>query len=131
MVEPGQKAELSKTFTEEDVVAFARASGDMNPVHLDEAYASSTMFEARIVHGLLVAGLISAALGTVLPGSGTIYLGQELSFKAPVFIGDTITAVIEVHSVRDGRPIATLTTRCYNQAGKLVIDGRATVLCPS
>ncbi len=128
---PGQKATLSKTFTEADLVAFADASGDHNPVHLDDAYAQTTRFGKRIAHGMLVAGLISAVLGTQLPGPGTIYLGQELSFKAPVFIGDTITAEIEVASVREGKPIAILKTNCYNQEGAIVIEGKATVLVPA
>ncbi|MCB9135421.1 MAG: MaoC family dehydratase [Anaerolineales bacterium] len=127
---PGQKTTLTKTFTEADVIAFADASGDHNPVHLDETYAQTTRFGKRIAHGMLVAGLISAVLGTQLPGPGTIYLGQELSFKAPVFLGDTITAVVEVANVREGKPIATLTTNCYNQDGTLVIEGKATVLVP-
>ena len=127
---PGQKATLSKTFTEANVQAFAEASGDKNPVHLDEAYAQTTRFGKRIVHGMLVAGLISAVLGTQLPGPGTIFLGQELSFKAPVYIGDTVTAEIEVAAVREGKSIATLITNCYNQDGTLVIEGKATVLFP-
>ncbi|HLF87453.1 MAG TPA: MaoC family dehydratase [Anaerolineales bacterium] len=127
---PGQKATLSKTFTEANVQAFAEASGDKNPVHLDEAYAQTTRFGKRIVHGMLVAGLISAVLGTQLPGPGTIFLGQELSFKAPVYIGDTVTAEIEVATVRDGKPIVTLKTNCYNQDGTLVIEGKAIVMYP-
>jgi len=127
---PGQKATLTKIITEADVQAFAEASGDKNPVHLDEAYAQTTRFGKRIAHGMLVAGLISAVLGTELPGPGTIYLGQELSFKAPVYIGDTVTAEIEVATVREGKPIATLLTNCYNQDGTLVIEGKATVLFP-
>ena len=127
---PGQKATLTKTFSEADVQAFAEASGDKNPVHLDEDYAQTTRFGKRIVHGMLVAGLISAVLGTQLPGPGTIFLGQELSFKAPVFIGDTVTAEIEVAAVREGKSIATLITNCYNQDGALVIEGKATVLFP-
>lgn len=126
----GQKATLTKTFTEADILAFAEASGDHNPVHLDEAYAQTTRFGKRIAHGMLVAGLISAVLGTQLPGPGTIYLGQELSFKAPVFIGDTITAAIEVATVRDSKPIATLTTTCTNQNGEVVIEGKAVVIYP-
>lgn len=128
---PGQKATMAKTFTEADILAFAQASGDHNPVHLDEGYAKTTRFGQRIAHGMLVAGLISAVLGTQLPGPGTIYLGQELSFKAPVFIGDTVTAVVEVTSLREGKPIATLTTQCFNQDGLLVLDGKATVLYPT
>ncbi len=126
----GQKATLSKTFNEADILAFADASGDHNPVHLDEAYAQTTRFGKRIAHGMLVSGLISAVLGTQLPGPGTIYLGQELSFKAPVFIADTITAEVEVATVREGKPLATLKTNCYNQEGTLVIEGKATVLFP-
>ncbi len=126
----GQKATLSKTFTEADILAFANASGDHNPVHLDEAFAQTTRFGKRIAHGMLVAGLISAVLGTQLPGPGTIYLGQELSFKAPVYIGDTITAEVEVATVREGKPFATLKTNCYNQDGVLVIEGKATVMFP-
>lgn len=130
LLTPGQQARLTKTFTEADVTAFAQASGDHNPVHLDEAYAQTTRFGKRIAHGMLVAGLISAVLGTQLPGPGTIYLGQELSFKAPVFLGDTVTAVVEVAAAREGKPIATLITNCYNQEGTLVIEGKATVLFP-
>ncbi len=126
----GQKATLSKTFTEADILAFAQASGDENPVHLDEAYAATTPFGRRIAHGMLVAGLISAVLGTKLPGPGTIYLGQELRFKKPVYIGDTITAVVEVEKIRQDKPIATLKTECYNQHDVLVITGTATVLFP-
>ena len=127
----GQIAELSKTYSEEDIIAFANASGDHNPVHLDEQYAASTSFGRRIAHGMLVAGLISAVLGTTLPGPGTIYLGQNMKFKAPVFIDDMITARVEVLSVREDRPIATLSTNCYNQEGKLVIEGEAVVMLPA
>lgn len=127
----GQKASLSKTFTEADVLAFAEASGDKNPIHLDEKYAKETRFGNRIAHGMLVAGLISAVLGMQLPGPGTIYLNQELKFKHPVYIGDTITAVIEVSSMREGKPIVTLSTNCYNQQETLVIEGKAIVMLPS
>jgi 3-hydroxybutyryl-CoA dehydratase len=124
----GQKATLSKTFTHEDILTFAEVSGDHNPVHLDEAYAKTTRFGKRIAHGMLVASLISAVIGNELPGTGTIYLGQELSFKAPVFIGDTITAVVEVTALREDKPVITLSTNCYNQDNQLVIGGKATVL---
>jgi acyl dehydratase len=127
----GQTAELTKTFNAADIAAFAQASGDQNPVHLDPEYAATTQFGRPIAHGMLVAGLISAVLGTLLPGPGTIYLGQELKFKAPVYAGDTVTARIEVIRSRPDKPIATLQTRCYNQDGAMVIDGQAVVLLPA
>ncbi len=126
----GQTESLTKTFTEEDVIAFASASGDHNPVHLDENYAAQSIFKRRISHGMLVAGLISAVLGTRLPGPGTIYLGQELRFKAPVYLGDTITAMVEIVHIREGKPILTLDTTCTNQEGTVVIEGQATVMAP-
>lgn len=127
----GQTAEFSKTFSAEDLAAFAEASGDHNPVHLDETFAAATPFGKRIAHGMLVAGLISAVLGTKMPGPGTIYMGQNLKFKTPVYIGDTITVRAEVLTIRSGRPIATISTNCYNQDNKLVIEGEAVVLAPA
>ena len=126
----GQRATRKKTFTAADIEAFADASGDRNPVHLDDQYAKTTQFGGRIAHGMLVAGLISAVLGTELPGPGTIYLGQTLSFKHPVHVGDTVAAVVEVKKIREGKPIVTLSTHCYNQDDTLVIEGEAVVLAP-
>jgi 3-hydroxybutyryl-CoA dehydratase len=126
----GQFAEFTKSISLADVYAFAAASGDRNPVHLETAYAETTVFGARIAHGLLVAGLISAVLGNTLPGPGTIYLGQELRFKAPVYIGDSVTARVEVIELRPDKRIATLSTNCYNQDGKILIDGKAVVQYP-
>ena len=111
----GQKASFTKTVTENDVIAFAEASGDKNPVHLDEDFAKKTRFGKRIVHGILVAGLISAVLGTQLPMPGTIYLSQELNLKRPIYIGDIITAHVEVIKIREGKHIYTLSTNCLNQ----------------
>jgi 3-hydroxybutyryl-CoA dehydratase len=125
----GMKQSLTKTVTEEDIEFFARATGDMNPLHLDESYARSTRFGGRIAHGLLGAGLISAILGTLLPGPGTVYLSQKLTFTAPVRIGDRITASVEVKSIKQRR--VSLKTICVNQDGKMVIDGEAEVLAPS
>jgi acyl dehydratase len=124
----GDTASMTKIFTEADIVAFAHASGDHNPVHLDEEFAAGAMFGKRIAHGMLVAGLISAILGTQLPGPGTIYLNQTIKFKAPVFIGDEITATAEVINIREGKPIVTLATTCRNQAGNVVIEGEAVVM---
>ena len=126
----GAKASRQKTITAADIEAFASATGDANPVHLDEAYAATTQFGKRIAHGLLTAGIVSAVLANDLPGPGTIYLGQDLKFKAPVFIGDTITATVEVIQYRDDKRIATLETTCVNQDGTLVLEGEAVVLAP-
>jgi 3-hydroxybutyryl-CoA dehydratase len=126
----GAKASRQKTITAADIEAFASATGDTNPVHLDEAYAATTQFGKRIAHGLLTAGIVSAVLANDLPGPGTIYLGQDLKFKAPVFIGDTITATVEVIQYRDDKRIATLETTCVNQDGTLVLEGEAVVLAP-
>lgn len=124
----GASASLDKTVTEADVVAFAAVSLDANPVHLDEAYAQTTRFGGRIAHGMLAASLVSAVLGTRLPGPGTIYLSQSLAFKGPVRLGDTITATATVKAVKDGKPIVTLDTVVTNQRGEVVLSGEAVVL---
>jgi 3-hydroxybutyryl-CoA dehydratase len=124
----GQKATRTQTITDEMVRTFATLTGDSNPVHLDEEYAATTRFGRRIAHGMLAASLISAALANDLPGPGTVYLSQSIQFKAPVYPGDTVTAVIEVKSVREDKPIATLTTTCVNQDNMTVIEGEAVVL---
>ena len=125
---PGQKATRSQTITDEMVRTFATLTGDSNPVHLDDAFAAATRFGRRIAHGMLAASIISAALANDLPGPGTVYLSQSIQFKAPVYPGDTITAVIEVKSVREDKPIATLITTCVNQDNITVIEGEAVVL---
>ncbi|MFQ5594600.1 MAG: MaoC family dehydratase [Anaerolineae bacterium] len=127
-IEVGQKASFTKTITETDVVQFAGSTGDMNPFHVDEEFARRARFGKRIAHGVFVAGLISAVLGMKLPGPGTIYLHQELDFRLPVYIGDTVTATVEVLHVRQDKPIVTLSTNCYNQDSQLVIEGKAIVL---
>ncbi len=129
--QPGERASRSLTVTDEVIRQFAEVTGDHNPVHLDEAYAAGTRFGRRIAHGMIAAGLISAALANELPGPGSVYLSQTLQFKAPVFPGDTITAVVEVTAVRPDKPIITLATLCTNQDGKLVLEGEAVILTPS
>jgi 3-hydroxybutyryl-CoA dehydratase len=129
-LQPGMAASIGKTITEADILMFSAVSMDTNPVHLDAEAAGATMFGERIAHGMLSAGLISAVLGTKLPGPGTIYLGQTLRFRAPVKIGDTVTATVEVIEVDPGRKRATLRTTCQ-VAGKLVIEGEATVMPPA
>jgi 3-hydroxybutyryl-CoA dehydratase len=123
----GQKASVQKTFTAADVTAFAGISLDVNPIHMSDKYAESTIFGKRIVHGILTSGLISAVLANKLPGPGTIYLGQELKFVSPVYLGDDITAEVEIVEIRDDKKIIKLDTTCYNQDGKKVITGLATV----
>ncbi len=126
----GQSASLAKTITEADILLFAAVSTDTNPVHIDADAAAQSQFGERIAHGMLSAGLISAVLGTRLPGPGTIYLGQTLRFRAPVRIGATVTATVEITALDPERKRATLKTVC-TVAGKTVIDGEATVMVPS
>jgi acyl dehydratase len=127
----GEKATLTRTITDEMVVAYADLIGDHNPVHLDEAFAATTRFGRRIAHGMLVAGLISTVIASDLPGPGSVYLGQTLQFKAPVYLNDTITVTVEVIKAREDKPIVTLATVCTNQDGKTVIEGEAVVLVQS
>jgi 3-hydroxybutyryl-CoA dehydratase len=126
----GDRAQRVKTITEDDVRLFAQASGDTNSVHLDAAYAAKTIFKRPIAHGMLTASVISAVLGCDLPGLGTIYLSQNLKFKAPVYIGDTITAVVELTAYREDKRIATFSTTVTNQDGTLVVEGEAVVIAP-
>ena len=127
---PGDKASRSLTITDQAIQAFADLTGDHNPVHLDDSYAAGTRFGRRIAHGMIAAGLISATLANDLPGPGSVYLSQTLQFKAPVFPGDTVTATVEVRSVRPDKPIVTLSTLCTKQDGTLVIEGEAVILVP-
>lgn len=126
----GDVAEFSKTITEADVVLFAGVTGDLNPAHVDQVWAEGTRFKGRIAHGMLSAGLISAVLGMRLPGPGTIYLSQELRFLAPVRIGDTVTARVEVEEIVKGKNRVRLRTTCRNQDGTQVVDGVAWVMPP-
>ncbi len=124
----GDKITRKQTITDEMIRNFAELTGDMNPVHLDDEYAAGTRFGRRIAHGMIAAGIISAALANDLPGPGTVYLSQTLNFKAPVYPGDTVTATIEVKSLHASKPIATLSTSCANQDGVIVLEGEAVVL---
>lgn len=126
----GDSAQIVKTITEGDIELFARATGDFNPVHLDAAYAEKTMFKGRIAHGLLSVGFFSTLLGNILPGHGTIYLSQEVKFLAPVRIGDTITAKVEVIELIPEKNRAKFRTSCMNQDGRLVVDGIAWTMPP-
>ena len=128
-LEIGQSAELTHTVSESDVLKFADASGDHNPLHVDEAYAARTMFRGRIAHGLLPASFVSAVVGTMLPGPGSIYLGQTLSFHRPTRIGDTCVARVEVVGIDRESARVTLRTTCAVD-GELVLEGEATVRVP-
>jgi 3-hydroxybutyryl-CoA dehydratase len=126
--EIGQRASLSKTVTADDVDTFAELIGDFNPIHVDEEFAAQSRFGRRVAHGMLTGGLISAVLGNELPGHGAIYLSQNLKFLAPVFIGDTITTVVEVAAWRSDKRILTLKTDCYRQDETKVATGEAVLL---
>ena len=121
----GDSAQISKTITETDINDFARVTGDFNPVHLDQTYAEKTTFKGRIAHGLLSVGLLARILGNILPGHGTIYLSQEVKFLAPVRMGDTITARVEVVELIPEKNRVKFRTTCMNQDGKEVVDGIA------
>lgn len=127
----GETASLTKTVTEEDIQAFADITGDTNPIHLDDAYARTTRFGGRIAHGMLVAGFISAALGSKLPGPGAIYLGQELRFVAPVRPGDTLTVTVRVEAWDNVKGRITLATEVRNQADAPVVIGSAKLVISS
>jgi 3-hydroxybutyryl-CoA dehydratase len=124
----GERASLTRTIADSDVTTFAQITGDTNPLHVDDEYARKGRFGRRVVHGMLTAGLISAVLGNKLPGPGCIYLSQQIEFLAPVFVGDTITAVVEVSEWRPERRIITLKTECHNQDQQAVLTGKAVLL---
>lgn len=128
-VKVGDRAEFERTVTAEDIVLFAKVSGDTNPLHTDPAYAAKTRFGECIAHGMLSAGFISAALGTKLaPHCCAVYLSQSLRFLRPVKAGDTIKAVAEVKGIEPEKRVFTIETNCYNQNGEPVVKGEAVVL---
>jgi 3-hydroxybutyryl-CoA dehydratase len=126
----GDTARFSKTVSESDVYLFAGVTGDLNPAHVDEDYARGTFFKTRIAHGMLSASFISTVIGTMLPGPGTVYMRQEVSFLAPVKFGDTITAVVEVAEIIADKKRVRLKTYCLNQENTTVVDGEALVSPP-
>jgi 3-hydroxybutyryl-CoA dehydratase len=126
----GDAAAFSKTVSESDVYLFAGVTGDLNPAHINEEYARNTFFKTRIAHGMLLAGFVSAVIGNRLPGPGTIYVRQELNFIAPVHMGDTITARVEVKEVVLEKNRVVLRTTCVNQDNVVVLDGEALVSPP-
>lgn len=126
----GDLDRFSKTVTDADVCLFAGVTGDLNPAHIDETYAKGTFFKTRIAHGMLSAGFISAVIGMRLPGPGTVYMRQTLDFLAPVRIGDTVTALVEVVEKMEDKKRVRLRTTCVNQEGTKVLDGEALVSPP-
>lgn len=124
----GDTVSRSLTIGDDTIRAFADVTGDTNPIHLDDDYAAGTKFGRRIAHGMIAAGLISATIANDLPGPGTVYLSQTLKFKLPVYPADTVTATVEVLTVRPDKPIVTLSTVCTNQEDQIVLEGEAVVL---
>jgi 3-hydroxybutyryl-CoA dehydratase len=123
----GDTASVSKRIEDADIHLFAELIGDNNSVHLDDEFAKKTKFGRRVAHGMLGASLISTALGTKLPGPGSVYLGQTLQFVGPIFPGDTVTARVTVTKIREDKPIITLETICFNQNDEPVVKGEAVV----
>lgn len=129
-IEVGDQGTYSRTVTERDIVLFGETSGDVNPVHFDQAYAAKTIFKGRIAHGLWSAGLISTCIGTVMPGPGSIYLGQTLEFKLPARFGDILTAVVTVSEKIDAKKLLIIDCVVSNQNGEVVVSGEARVMPP-
>lgn len=127
----GQSASYSKTIDERDIILFAAVSGDVNPVHLDADFAAGTLFKERIAHGMWTGAIVSAALALTLPGPGAIYLNQNLSFRAPVKIGDTVTVKLTVTEKREDKKYVTLDCNIVNQHDKTVAVGTAQVIAPT
>lgn len=125
----GDTGEFSKVITEEDIFSFAEASGDFNPLHIDEEYAERSIFKQRVAHGILTAGIISTVLGGELPGLGTIFVELHIRFMKPVYIGDRVTAVGTVTEIINPKRVR-LMVACRNQDGVDVAIGNAIVVPP-
>src|SRR5579871_4103783 len=127
----GESASLTRTLSKDDIALFAVMSGDVNPAHLDEPYAKASMFHRIIGHGMWGGALVSAVLGTRLPGPGTIYLGQDLKFRKPVGLGDTITVTVTAKEKRPEKHVVVFDCHCVNQSGDEVISGTAVTIAPT
>lgn len=125
LIKVGQSSSVTVTITDEMVRSFATLSGDQNPVHVDDEFASKTRFGKRIAHGMLLGGLLSRVAGMDLPGPGTIIISQDIRYKGPCYIGDTVTAEIKIIHVRADKPIIKVASRVTNQDGEVLIDGGA------
>ena len=126
----GETADFAKTVSEADITLFAGVSGDTNPIHLDAHYAETTIFKGRIAHGMLSASFISTVFGTIMPGPGAIYVSQSLRFKAPVRIGDTVTARVTVTEIDTAKKRAKFACECL-VGDKVVIEGEGVLMVPS
>jgi 3-hydroxybutyryl-CoA dehydratase len=124
----GDSTSITRTITDEMVRTYASSIGDNNPFHLDEEFAKRSRFGGRIAHGMLVASLFSTIIGTKLPGPGSLYLGQNLKFTAPVYIGEEVTATITIKAIREDKPIYTLDTKVTKPDGTVAIEGEAVAL---
>lgn len=127
-VKVGDSFSRSREITDELVRSFAEVSGDLNPIHVDEEFAKTTRFGRRIAHGMLSGAFISAVLGLEFAEKRTVYLSQTMKFTAPVYLGDTVTAVATVTNIREEKNIVTLETICSNQNGETVVEGEALVM---
>lgn len=124
----GDSVKVQHQVTQEVVNQFAELTGDFNPLHVDLKYAAQSQFGQTIAHGALIVSFFSSALANRLPGPGTIYLGQKVNFKAPVFVGETVIVQLKVLSIREDKPIYTIETSCFDSKNNLLIEGEATVL---
>jgi 3-hydroxybutyryl-CoA dehydratase len=125
----GDSAEITKRMSLEMVTAFAGISEDFNPVHLDAEYASKSRYKAQIIHGLMASSLFSGLFGTELPGEGCVYKSQNIRFKRPIYVGDEVTARVEVVDVDISKKVISFTTRCLVN-GKVMIDGESEIFVP-
>lgn len=123
----GQSASISRRFSTKDVEIFSTMCMDKNPVHLDEEYAKMSFFGNRIVYGYLTASLFSGVIGSILPGTGSIYLNQNMNFRKPVYHNELVTATCTITHIREDKPIITLETVCKNEKGEIVVDGTALI----
>lgn len=125
----GDKAEMTKTFSDEDFINYVRATGDSNPIHCNDVQTANR-FKGRLVHGMLVGGIISTVIGTKMPGYGTIYVAQNMKFVKPVYINDSIIVHVEITDVNETKKRLFLATNCFNSKGELVTIGEAIVIPP-
>lgn len=123
----GQSASISRRFSSKDVEIFSTMCMDKNPVHLDAEYAKMSFFGDRIVYGYLTASLFSGVIGSILPGTGSIYLNQNMNFRKPVYHNELVTATCTITHIREDKPIITLETICKNEKGEVVVDGTALI----